>query len=99
MLLPAAILIIPRQVQLGLRLSSLEREGRGIVAYLENARLNSAYPADLSGYTFNRPANRPYFYYYGLDTNEGGFVLCFYVDHPNVSHRYSPKDGWTYYPD
>jgi hypothetical protein len=100
MLLPAAILVVPRQVQLGLRLSHLQQEGRALVAYLDTVKATTGqYPSDLSGYVFQRLGNRPYFYHYSRDLQEGGFVLYYYVADASTSHRYSPQDGWTYYPD
>lgn len=95
-----AILVIPWQAYLGVRLVMLDSEARSLVAHLEHAkRQTGAYPPDLKGYTFQSNANAPYFYSYSADPKYGGYIFYWYVGTRSTSHWHSPETGWGYYPD
>ncbi len=95
-----ALVLVPYQFALAGRLWRVQTEASRIVAYAFQTRIaQDAFPADLAGYTFHDPAAKPFIQEYRQASAAGGFVLCYYVGMPSTSHCYSPKDGWTYYPD
>ncbi len=95
-----ALVIVPYQFTLAGRLWRVQTEASQIVAYAYQTRIaQDAFPADLAGYTFHDSAAKPFIREYRPASTAGGFVLCYSVGTPFTSHCYSPKDGWTYYPD
>ena len=95
-----AFAIIPYQLILGQRLIKVQAEAARIVSYLYEQRLGiGEYPADLSSYEFHDPEMEKYVQNYRVDETRGGFILAYRVGTENTSHTYSPKDGWSYYPD
>ncbi len=94
------VVIVPYQGLLGHRLLALQDEAGKAVSYVYGVRLRTGeYPADLSGYSFNDPGLRPFFQEYRRDPELGGFGLYWYVGTPGTSHSYTPRQGWSYYPD
>jgi hypothetical protein len=94
------LVIIPYQAVLGQRLIRVQAEAARIVSYAYEERLESGeFPADLAGYVFHDPGTELYIQNYSLSDEYGGFVLAYRVGTENTSHTYSPKDGWSYYPD
>ncbi len=95
-----ALLLVPYQFTLAGRLWRVQTEASQIVAYAFQTRIaEDAFPADLVGYAFHDAAAKPFIGEYRQDSPGGGFILCYWVGTPSTSHCYSPKDGWTYYPD
>jgi len=94
------LVIIPYQAVLGQRLIRVQAEAARIVSYAYEERLESGeFPADLAGYVFHDPGTESYIQNYSLSDEYRGFVLAYRVGTENTSHTYSPKDGWSYYPD
>ncbi len=94
------LVLIPYQFALAERLWRVETEATRIVAFAyENRIAGAVFPASLAGYAFNDPATRPYIQEYRPDSASGGFILCYRVGTESTSHCYSPREGWTYYPD
>jgi hypothetical protein len=94
------LVIIPYQAVLGQRLIRVQAEAARIVSYAYEERLESGeFPADLAGYAFHDPGTESYIQNYSLSDEYRGFVLAYRVGTENTSHTYSPKDGWSYYPD
>jgi hypothetical protein len=94
------LVIIPYQAVLGQRLIRVQAEAARIVCYVYEERLESGeFPADLADYVFHDPGTEAYVQNYSLAEDYGGFVLTYRVGTENTSHSYSPKDGWSYYPD
>ncbi len=95
-----ALLIIPHQSWLGLRLAMLRYEAGQLVAYLEQTKkATGEYPPDLSGYTFRFPSLDDHFHHYAPSSTQGGFEVRWHVNTRGIAHWYSPRDGWSYYPD
>lgn len=94
------LVLIPYQFALAQRLWRVQVEAARIVASSYEAKINSgAFPTDLSAYSFQDPATRPFIQEYSSDAASGGFHLCYWVGTESTSHCYSPKEGWTYYAD
>lgn len=95
-----ALAIIPYQAVLGQRLVRVQAEAAGIVSFAYEEKLESGeFPTGLADYVFHDPGTEAYIQRYAPDDEHGGFVLSYRVGTENTSHSYSPKDGWSYYPD
>jgi hypothetical protein len=95
-----ALAVIPYQLLLVHRLWQVQNEAARIVGYAYETKIQTGdYPADLGGYEYQTPATRKYIQGYHVDKKHGGFLLVYCVGTESTSHWYSPKDGWSYYPD
>ena len=100
LVLAIAAAIVPYQGMLGHRLIVLQDEAGQIVRYVGGAKRETGeYPTDLSGYSYRDPSLREHFHEYQPDDSAGGYRLSWFVGTPQTSHSYSPRDGWSYYPD
>jgi hypothetical protein len=96
LLLAAAIL--PGQVSLGSEWRRLDDEANSAIIYLDRYQSQTAgYPRDLSGYPFKHP-NLARKITYAMDPNQG-YVVSYRTGSSNIRHKYSPNQGWHYYPD
>ncbi|HQY92455.1 hypothetical protein [Caldilinea sp.] len=94
-----ALLIIPYQFWLTVRLWHLQNEAAAIVTYAYEEKLASGeYPVSLIDYNFHNEALAPYFRY-RTDSPECAFYVDYYVGSPTTSHSYCASQGWSYYPD
>jgi hypothetical protein len=94
-----ALLIVPYQFWLTVRLWQLQNEAAAIVTYVYEEKVeNGAYPATLTGYHFRNEALAPHFRY-RMDSPECAFYVDYYVGSPTTSHSYCASQGWSYYPD
>jgi hypothetical protein len=98
------------QMRLGMSLLKLESESQRIIAYSYDYKLRtSAFPADLSGYTWRHAELRDHFAYYGNATDDKftypfkdspeydrseKFSLRYYVGNRGTAYWYSSKKGW-----
>jgi hypothetical protein len=88
---------VPTLIELVTRLVRLEREVVQIRQYLDvHHQQNGEYPRKLSGYTFARPELTPHVRY---QRDGSGFRVDYDVVDSHISHWYSSKSGWGYYPD
>lgn len=95
-----ALAIIPYQLVLAQRLWRVQAEANRIVTFAYEQRLaEGEYPSNLADYRYDDAEMRPYVQQFQRDATAGGFVLCYRVGTDSTSHCYSPKYGWTYYPD
>lgn len=100
LLLLIAVLIVPDQLRLGVRLLMLNAEAGGIIRHVEQVRRDTqSHPATLAAYTYQFPSNRRHVQSYRPSPRDGGYIFYWYVGTPTASHWYSPKGGWGYYPD
>lgn len=96
LLLAALVLVTcPFPIYWKVRLNFLESEAKRIIAYAQTTKLRiGSYPPDLSGYQFQRAWTASRFTY-----SPAEFRLGWWVVQPGVSHWYTPKGGFGYYPD
>ncbi len=95
-----ALAIVPYQFVLAERLWRVQTEATRIIAFAYETRVSgSSYPTSLADYSFYDSSTKPFVKDYRLDDAADGFILCYSVGTESTSHCYSPKDGWTYYPD
>ncbi len=95
-----ALVMVPYQVTLAQRLWRVQSEATQIAGWSYEQKLaNGDFPATLAAYRYRDPDTRTYIQEFRPDTAAGGFVVCYYVGSASTSHCYSPKNGWTYYPD
>lgn len=95
-----ALLIIPKQIQLGIRHYMLMTESEALIDWLENVKDETGkYPANLNEYSYIHPSNKRHFQRYYISPKDGGYRFFWYIGTPGTSHDYCPKDGWHYYPD
>ena len=92
--------IIPYQIVLMHRHARVQAEASRIVAYAYETKANTGrYPMDLSEYSYQHPETSKFIQGYYTGPQQGGFQVVYRVGTKSTSHRYSPKDGWSYYPD
>lgn len=92
--------IIPYQVSLMVRLYQVQAEAACIMAFAyETERTTGQFPGSLSEYTYYNPDMSEFVQSYQSGQEFGGFQLYYRVGTESTSHGYSPKDGWSYYPD
>lgn len=99
-LLATALMIVPYQVALLARLTRLNTE----IAKLVDARLRlraegSSLPPTLDDYTFSDPELKQFIYDYGVEEGGKDFYISYFVVQPGITHSFSSKTGWFYYPD
>ena len=95
-----AMLVVPYQTYLGVRLLRVRAEAERIVSFAYAHREQTgSFPPSLEAYTFTDPAARPFIQDYKLMPRGEEFILRFRVATGNTSHWYSDKVGWQYYPD
>ena len=94
-----ALVVIPWQVCLAKKLTSLKEEAANITAYAYEQRVQSGnFPKDLSGYTFSFPKLQKHFTY--IKESNGQFKILYFVGTESTSHfYYSEHQRWSYYPD
>jgi hypothetical protein len=91
-------------VALMVRLARARTEVSSVASYLEGERQNvGSYPADLSGYAWQRSDIQPLITYVPLDESQDRYLhylieLDLYEGDGTKRH-YSPQMGWWYYPD
>jgi hypothetical protein len=94
------LIIVPYQLVLMRRHAHVQHEAARIVAYAYETRAETgAFPGDLSGYEYERPAVERFIQGYATGADYGGFRVWYRVGTPSTSHWYSPRGGWDYYPD
>jgi hypothetical protein len=94
-----ALLIVPYQFWLTVRLWQLQNEAAAIVTYVYEDKVeNGEYPATLTDYPFRNEALAPHFRY-RTDLPDCAFYVDYYVGSPTTSHSYCASQGWGYYPD
>jgi hypothetical protein len=103
-LLTLAALLVPYQIVLGARWYRLDAEARAIISYLKAYHAkHGAYPADLSGFTSQRPELGREFIYSTSPNGPGipspAFYLGYSIGSETTTHDYTPERGWFYYPD
>lgn len=103
-----AMLVIPEQVELNIRWRLQQREAVHLIHYLEQQKLaRGSYPSDLVGYKCLTPKIRSSVY---CESGNGcdvtywpdqpcGYVISYHIGSTTTCHEYSPKNGWSYYPD
>ena len=92
--------IIPYQVSLMVRFYEVQAEAARIVTFAyETERTTGQFPGTLSQYTYDNPDMSEFIQSYQSGQQFGGFQLFYRVGTESISHWYSPKDGWSYYPD
>lgn len=92
--------IIPYQVSLMVSLYQVQAEATRIVAFAyETERTTGQFPGTLPKYTYDNPERTEFIQSYQCGQQFGGFQLFYRVGTESTSHGYSPKDGWSYYPD
>jgi hypothetical protein len=99
-LLAIGLLIMPYQVALLDRLTRLNAE----MACLVDSRLRlraegKPIPLGLDDYQFSDPRLRRFVYSYKVEEDGRDFSLHYFVVQPGITHSYSSKTGWFYYPD
>lgn len=95
-----ALAIVPYQFALAQRWMSVQTEAVQAVGYVYEFKSSlGEFPPGIGGYAPRNPATKVYLQEYRRDSASGGFVLCYYIGTESTSHCYSPRDGWTYYPD
>jgi hypothetical protein len=99
-LLAMGLLIVPYQVALLDRLTRLNAEmSRLVDARLRLRAEGKPIPLNLDDYKFSDPRLRRYVYSYEVEENGRDFSLHYFVAQPGITHSYSSKTGWFYYPD
>jgi hypothetical protein len=99
-LLALGLLIMPYQVALLDRLTRLNAE----MTVLVDSRLRlraegKPLPSRLEDYKFSDPRLRRFVYSYKVEEDGRDFSLHYFVVQPGITHSYSSKTGWFYYPD
>lgn len=99
-LLAIGLLILPYQVALLDRLARLNTE----MMRLTDSRLRlrsegKPIPLSLDDYEFADPRLRRFVYSYKVEEEGRDFSLHYFVVQPGITHSYSSKTGWFYYPD
>ena len=93
-------LIVPYQVTLLNRLTRINNEvGRFVHERLQLRATGAPLPATIDDYKFKDPSLRRYFYSYILSEDARDFSIYYFVIDSGITHWYSSKDGWGYYPD
>lgn len=99
-LLVTALLIIPYQVFLLGRLTWLNTEMMQLVdARLRLRAEGKAIPATLDDFKFSDPDVKQFIHGYGASEDGKDFSISYFVVQPGITHSYSSKTGWFYYPD
>ena len=95
-----ALAIVPYQFTLAQRLWRVQTETARIATFAYEQKLATGeYPTSLADYGYHDPEMKPYIQQSQGDAIFGGFILCYRVGTESTSHCYSPRGGWTYYPD
>lgn len=99
-LLAVALAIIPYQVFLLDRLTRLNSE----MMHLVDARLRlraegKPIPTTLDDHMFSNPDVKRFIHGYGVSEDGKDFSISYFVVQSGITHSYSSKTGWFYYPD
>jgi hypothetical protein len=99
-LLAMGLLILPYQVALLDRLARLNTEMMRLVdSRLRLQAEGKPIPLNLDDYKFADPRLRRFVYRYIVEENGRDFSLHYFVVQPGITHSFSSKTGWFYYPD
>lgn len=95
-----ALLIVPYQAYLFVRMTSLKWEADSLIEHLEAQRtLLGEYPASIAGYQHGNANNARHFTYQRHDSRMS-YTFWWWIGTPTASHWYSTPPGeWGYYPD
>lgn len=99
-MLVGALLIVPCQVALLGRLTRLNTEMMRLVD--DRLRLRAEgkpIPPTLDDYEFSDPDVKRFVYDYHVEEGGKEFFISYFVVQPGITHSYSSKTGWFYYPD
>ena len=95
-----ALVIIPYQLFLGVRLVRTQAEASRIVTYVYEEKIDTGdYPPTLANYKYHDPDMEEFIQSYRVEADSGGFSLYYRVGTENTSHSYISQVGWGYYPD
>ncbi len=95
-----ALALVPYQFMLAQRMTRVQAEAARIVAYAYETKLsNGEFPIGFADYVPHDPDAQKFIQEFRRDPSQGGFVLCYQIGTESTSHCYSPRSGWTYYPD
>ena len=95
-----ALLIVPHQVALLSRLTWLNTAMMQVVdARLRLRAEGKLIPPTLEDFEFPDPNVKRFIYSYRVDEGGKDFCLSYFVVQPGITHSYSSKAGWFYYPD
>lgn len=98
--LALALAIVPYQVALLSRLTWLNNEIMSLVdARLRMRAEGKPIPATLDDYKFSDPAVKRFIHSYSVGEDGRDFSVAYLVVQPGITHSYSSKTGWFYYPD
>ena len=99
-LLAIGLLILPYQVALLDRLTRLNTEMTRLVdSRLRLRAEGKPIPLSLDAYEFSDPRLRRFVYSYIVEDDGRDFSLHYFVVQPGITHSFSSKTGWFYYPD
>jgi hypothetical protein len=99
-LLAIGLLILPYQVALLDRLTRLNTEMTRLVdSRLRLRAEGKPIPLKLDDYKFSDPRLRRFVYSYIVEDDGRDFSLHYFVVQPGITHSFSSKTGWFYYPD
>lgn len=99
-LLVTALLIVPYQVFLLDRLTRLNSEMMQLVdARLRLRAEGKPIPPTLDDFKFSDPDMKRFIHGYGVSEDGKHFSISYFVVQPGITHSYSSKTGWFYYPD
>lgn len=99
-LLITALAIVPYQVSLLARLTRLNTEIMQLVdSRLRQRAEGKLIPPTLDDYKFSDPDVKRFIYGYGVEEGGRDFSISYFVVQPGITHSFSSKTGWFYYPD
>lgn len=98
--LAVALAIVPYQVALLSRLTWLNKEIMSLVdARLRLRAEGKPIPATLEDFEFSNPEVKRFIHSYQVEDAGRDFFVSYFVVQPGITHSYSSKTGWFYYPD
>lgn len=99
-LLVTALMIVPYQVFLLDRMTRLNSEMMQLVdARLRLRAEGKPIPSTLDDFKFSYPDVKRFIHGYGVSEDGKDFSISYFVVQPGITHSYSSKTGWFYYPD
>lgn len=95
------VLALPFQLFLGVRWWRIHGEAERIIAYAEDHRRETGtYPTSLTDYAYRDRYTQSFVQDYRLSRRSSSdYSLSYRIGTPSTSHSYSPRNGWSYYPD
>ena len=95
-----AMLIIPMQVYLGIKLYRLQVEAARVVTYAYEYKINNGqFPNNLSEYKFVDPDMKNFISLLLAGESKDVLVVNYWVISTDIGYWYSSESGWNYYPD